>query len=274
MPSLVGHFRIRATAREDGRTALAEQSFRAPFHLSKPYWDVDARTLHVQVVNPTAGILAGDRLESEITAGTAAALMVTTPSANRVFMMRDGTAECRQQFTVAENGWLEVSPEPLVPHRGSRYRQSTTVDVASGGALFFVDQLIPGRIGFGEAWAWTELRLELSVRLAGVLILRERFEHTGESLRALAGFAGSGPTACFANAIVIGAPADFAARCLCELNALQRDGIWIGASALRQGGWSIKVVTPDPIRLRATVAAVRQRLAMILPRLACATRKL
>ena len=68
MSEFSGQLSLRAAARAEGRTALAAQSFRAPYHLSKPYWDVDTRTLLVQVVNPTAGILAGDRLEAAIAA--------------------------------------------------------------------------------------------------------------------------------------------------------------------------------------------------------------
>ena len=91
MAEFSGHLALRAIAREDGRTILATQSFRAPFHLSKPYWDEDAKTLLVQVVNPTAGILSGDRLESTIVVDSGAALLVTTPSASRVFQMNGGT---------------------------------------------------------------------------------------------------------------------------------------------------------------------------------------
>src|SRR5471032_2428195 len=129
MSEFSGHLSLRAEARANGRTVLAAQSFRAPFHISKPYWDADARTLLVQVVNPTAGILAGDRLESRIAVGADAALLVTTPSASRVFKMKTGTAECHQQFTVAAAGWLEVMPEPLVPHRGCRFHQTTRIEV-------------------------------------------------------------------------------------------------------------------------------------------------
>ena len=133
MAEFSGNLFLRAAARADGRTALAGQSFRAPFHLSKPYWDEDARTLLVQVVNPTAGILSGDRLESAIEVEAGASLLVTTPSASRVFKMIDGSAECRQHFTVAKGAWLEILPEPLVPHRGCRYRQTTKVEVEPGG---------------------------------------------------------------------------------------------------------------------------------------------
>ncbi len=272
MPELSGHLRLEAAVRDHGRTVLAEQSFRVPFHLSKPYWDADAKVLIAQVVNPTAGILAGDRLESDIAVGEDAALLVTTPSASRVFQMNGGAAECRQHFRVARGGWLEVMPEPVVPHRGSRYRQMTSVEVAAGGALFFVDQLQPGRVGHDEAWQWERLCFELEVRFAGELVLRERLDQSGADLRALAELAGSGPAACFANAVLIGDGTGEA--WLPELKALHRDGLWVGVSALRAGGWSLRLVAPDSVRLRQGLKDVRRILAAHFPRLAADLRKL
>jgi len=274
MAEFAGHLSLRAALRADGRTALTAQSFRAPYHLSKPYWDADARVLLVQVVNPTAGILSGDRLESDIAVEADAALLVTTPSASRVFQMKDGTAECRQHFSVAAGGWLEVMPEPLVPHRGSRYRQVTNVAVETGGTLFFVDQLACGRVAHGETWSWDRLCLEIDVRLAGELILRERLEQTGESLRALAELAGSGPAACFANAVLIGPDIAADPPWRAGVSALHGDGLWAGVSPLRRGGWSLKFVATDAVRLRQALRDTRGILAAHFPRLACDPRKL
>jgi urease accessory protein len=274
MSEFRGHLSLRAATRDHGRTVLAAQSFRAPYHISKPYWDPDARTLLVQVVNPTAGILSGDHLESEIAVEREAALLVTTPSANRVFHMRNGAAECRQHFAVSAGGWLEVLPEPLVPHRNSRYHQVTTVDVEAGGALFFVDQLMPGRVGHGEAWQWERLQLELTVRAAGELVLQERIDQRGEELRAVAGFMGSGPAACFANAILITDDASGEPPWQTPLAALHRDGVWLGVSALRRGGWSIKLVAPGAVQLRQALREARAILARYFPRLGCDPRKL
>ena len=270
-----GHLSLSAAVRDHGRTVLATQSFRAPFHVSKPYWDTDNRALIVQIVNPTAGILAGDRLESKIGVQRNAALLVTTPSASRVFQMRGGTAECRQSFIVSSGGRLEVMSEPLVPHRGSQYHQSTNVEVESDGALFFVDQLMPGRVGHGEVWAWRRLRLELNVRVAGELVLRERLDQSGDELRRVAEFAGSGASACFANAILIApAAAKGAAEWRPQLSALHRDGLWLGVSALRAGGWSIKLVARDALHLRDALRETRRILAPHFPRLGCDLRKL
>jgi urease accessory protein len=274
MAELSGHLALRAAPRAHGRTVLAAQSFRAPYHLSKPYWDAEARTLLVQVVNPTAGILSGDRLASDIAVDKGAALLVTTPSASRVFKMKDGAAECRQNFRVAAGGWLEVMPEPLVPHRECSYRQTTTIEIETGGEVFFADLLMPGRVAHGEAWAWKSLCLETEVRLGGGLILRERFEQTGEGLRALATLAGSGADACFCNAVLIAAERPSDAKWRAAVGALHADGLWLGVSALRRGGWSIKFVARDSVRLRKALRDTRKILAAHFPRLACDPRKL
>jgi urease accessory protein len=274
MSTFAGHLQLRAAKRDHGRTVLAAQSFRAPFHLSKPYWDDDVRVLLAQVVNPTAGILAGDRLDSEISVDAGASLFVTTPSASRVFQMRGGNAEGFQHFAVAAGGWLEVLPEPLVPHRGARYRQVTSIDVAAGGALFFVEQLMPGRVAHGEAWQWERLCLELSVRLNGELILRERLDQSGAELRSLAELASSEPTACFANAVLVAPESNAAAPWLRDLAAVHGDGLWVGVSALRRSGWSIRIVAPDAVRLRRALRDARKILATSFPQLACDARKL
>ncbi|MEO6568156.1 MAG: urease accessory protein UreD [Opitutaceae bacterium] len=274
MSRFAGHLQLSATARADGRTALAAQSFRAPYHVSKAYWDSDARALLVQVVNPTAGILSGDRLESEIAVGTGAALMVTTPSASRVFKMKTGSAECRQRFAVAAGGWLEVMPEPLVPHRGCSYRQATRIDVEAGGELFFADLLFPGRVAHGEAWQWEKLCLATEVRIGGELILRERFDQTGVDLCALAELAGSGPEACFGNAVLIAPEDERDSAWRTQVEALHSQDLAVGVSPLRRGGWSIKLVARDGMRLRRGLRDVRRLLAVRFPRLTCDPRKL
>ena len=274
MAEFSGHLSLRAAARADGHTVLAGQSFRAPYHLSKPYWDTEARALLVQVVNPTAGILAGDRLESAIAVGKGAALVVTTPSASRVFQMKGGRAESLQHFKVTDGGWLEVMPEPLVPHRGSHIRQSTRIEIEAGGGLFFADLLMPGRVAHGEAWEWEKLCIDIEVRLGGELILRERFAQTGPELRALAELAGSGPAACFGNAVLVAGEDHEGAEWRKAVAALHGDGLWIGVSPLRRGGWSIKLVAADGMRLRRGLRDARQILAREFPRLACDARKL
>jgi urease accessory protein len=204
-----------------------------------------------------------------------AAVLLTTPSASRVFRMRSGEARSVQAFHVAPSAWLEVLPEPLVPHRGSVFHQRTSLDVAPGGSAFYADLLFPGRIAHGEIWAWSRLVLELEVRSGSALLLRERLDQSAEHLRALADFAGAGDSACFGNAVFVPPGPAGSVVWRNHLHALQVEGSWIGASPLHgDSAWSIKFVAPDPMRLRGTLAAIRRVLAPAAPHLACDPRKL
>lgn len=275
--TLCGHLDLRAEVRPPGRTALVRQGVSVPFHLSKPYWDPDHEVLVVQVANPTAGILAGDRLDSSIEVGGGARLCVTTPSASRVFQMNSGEAVASQKFVIDAGAWLEVMPEPLVLHRKSNYRQRTRVEVASGGGLFFVDQLVPGRVGHGEVWQWEHLALDLWVRHRGKLILRERVGQSGAELQNLAESLGFGKMAAFANAILIEPQASDGSEPPVwrdAFRALHQGGLWAGASSVGPGAWSLRIVAPDGVALRTGVAAMRETLAKTVPGLRVGLRKL
>jgi urease accessory protein len=274
MNVLEGHMDLVAGVSPDGRTVLASQSFQAPFHLSKPYWDADAGVLHVQVVNPTAGVLAGDALRSSVEVRAGAAVLVTTPSATRIFRMEDGrSASSRQEWRVEAGGWLEVSPEPLVPHRGSRFTQETTVDVASGGACLLIDQLMPGRLAYGEAWQWDRLTLGLTVRIGGRLVLRERFDQTGEALRELSEFHGTGPQACFANLLLVLPTAETSPDWVATVRALHGPGLWVGVTSLAGPAWSLRLVADGPLRMRDALTRIRSELRKAYPRLGCPLRR-
>ncbi len=266
-----GHLRLAAACDARGRTYLASQSFRAPFHLSKPYWD--GAVLQVQVVNSTAGILEGDRLDADVTVGRGASLLVTTPSAARAFMMRGRGASCTQGFRVQEDGWLEYAPEPLIPHRDAEYRQATRLAVAEGGSAAFFDALTPGRVGRGECWAWRRLRLSLEVHYADEPVLRECLDADGPTVAAAAAFYGT-PEACIGTLVLITprlAAHDPVWDAVRALHARER---WVGASALRRGGWIVRMIAANGQILRDTVRDLRALFAPALPRLASDLRKL
>ncbi len=264
MKDFAGHLQVEARVQADGRTALGRQSFRAPFHLGKGYWD--GTVLQIRLVNATAGILAGDRLELEVQVAAAAALLVTTPAATRAFMMASGVAECRQRFAVEAGGWLEYAPEPLFPHRGSDYAQITRLEIAEGAEVYFTDALAPGRAGRGETWGWRRLQLTLDVVHAGERVLRERLAGAGAELAAKAAFFGQ-EEAWFGTVLVfsphLGEAAEFWERVRAVHGAAGR----VGVTRLVAGGWVVRLVASDSLSLREGFARLRALFAEKLPRL-------
>jgi urease accessory protein len=270
-PTLSGHLHLRAEARTDGQTYLAHQSFRTPFHISKPYWDGHA--LQVQIVNPTAGMLEGDSLELHAEAASRSRLLLTTPSATRAFMMRSGAAECRQTFTVETGGWLEYSPEPLFPHRDCNYKQTTLVHVAEGGDLYFTDSLAPGRVGRGECWEWRRLQLSLTVTHASEPVLRERLDSSGESMKRHAERHNQ-PIAWHGTVVVVSEKLSSDDSALEKIRDLHRGHLGIGLTRLRKTGWIVRIIAPTGLVLRDTMAEIRTLFATTLPALRSKLRKL
>src|SRR4051812_22767610 len=143
---LQGHLHLVCALDSRGVSHLRSQSFRAPMHISKPHRD--AETLVVNVINPTAGLLAGDEVRCRIAVEAGARLVLTTPSAARSHRMREGRAVFVQELKVAAGGFLDVWPELFIPQAGTRYHQRTIARVEPGGTLLLAEMLAPGRGAF------------------------------------------------------------------------------------------------------------------------------
>ena len=270
MESFRGHLELVASADENGRTYLSSQSFRAPFHLSKPYWDDHA--LVVQAVNPTAGILEGDALRGEVRVEAGASLCISTPSASRVHTMGDGRATVEQSFHVAAGAWLEYFPSALIPQAACRYRQKTRIDLEPGAELFFVETLAPGRVAHGEAFAYHEIDWLAELNYGRKPIAIERFvlrpdDASVASLKTFstASYYGS----CYFVSDRIGDKHPI----FDEIRALDCAELRIGVSRLVEAGWSIKLLGEDNLVLSRGIERIREILSRSISNLAANSRR-
>jgi urease accessory protein len=252
-----GHLDLVCAPDIRGVSVLRHQSFRAPMHLSKPHHDAD--TLVVNVINSTAGLLEGDRIDCRVSVESGARLLLTTPSASRAHRMRSGSARLVQRLHVASGGFLEFWPELFIPQGGTCYEQRTELKVEEGGELIFFESLAPGRVASGESFAFRELTWATDVRLNQALIARERYRLTpdSESVRALrAAF----PDAYYASGFVVTPRLDDRIECWARLHALQASDAWVGCGRLARSGWVIKCLAAGSVALRRTLHAVRAEL--------------
>ena len=251
--SLNGHLELRCENRADGTPIIAQQSFRAPIHLSKSH--IDQGHLVQSIVNPTAGFFDGDKLESDIEVAAGAKLVLSTPSASRVYRTRSGKAAVSdQQFRVGENASLEWIPEPFIPHAGARYSQRTQIHLHPTASLLFFDWIAPGRVAMGEIFAYQELRWELDLLLDGVLIARERHhlqpdDHSLEALRARF------PAAHYLSVHAAGEWT--AAWPSVELDALNSNDVYLGHGPLTGGVRVIRALCRDSLSARKLMETLR-----------------
>jgi len=270
MRGLTGHLQLVCAVDENGRTFIREQSFRAPVHLSKPHLEEDV--LVVNIVNPTAGLLAGDRVRYDVAVETGARVLLTAPSASRAHRIVEGDARVTQEFGVASGGWLESWPEMFIPQAGARYRQQTTLRMAEGGEALLIEMIAPGRTASGEVFAFAELDWETTVFLGDVQIARERYVLTPQS-PALAAMQAQFAEAYYASCFVVSPHLRADAACWGRIHDLHGDDAWVGCSALVRGGWAIRVVAAGSVALRKTIAAIRAEIYSALEKKAPGLRR-
>ncbi len=251
--SVSGHLDLFCENRADGVPIISRQSFRAPIHLSKSHLDQGHRVQ--SIVNPTAGFFDGDLLEIRVEVAAEAKLVLSTPSASRVYRTRSGAAAVSSQhFKVGENASLEWIPEPFIPHAGARYVQRTRIELHPSASLLLFDWIAPGRVAMGEIFAYQQLRWELDLFLAGNLIARERYDlkpgdDSVEALRAK--FSAAHYLSIYAAG---GMAADWPAE---TLDRLSDDDVYLGHGPLTGGVHVIRALCRDSLSARKLMERLR-----------------
>jgi urease accessory protein len=75
---------------------------------------------------------------------------------------------------VQEGGLLEYLPDPVIPFAGSRYRQCTRIELATGAGLFWWETIAPGREARKEVFGYKQLQLEAEISAQGKSLAIER----------------------------------------------------------------------------------------------------
>jgi len=234
-------------------TVLSRCRYALPLQVLAPVALEDPACV-VSLLNPTGGMLGGDRLTIDVEVGEGAHACLTTPSATRVYRAVGAPAEQRVRLTLAPGAVAEWVPDHTIPSAGAALRQSLEVDAGDGASLVAVDAFASGRVARGEAWRFALLDSTLAVRDAGGSILHDRFVlHGGDDWRGL-GLAEGRPY--FATVVVVGGRGLDAF--VAELPATLADvrGATAGVARLPRRGALVRCLAADAPALADAVAAV------------------
>jgi urease accessory protein len=100
---------------------------------------------HVFLITTTGCVLQGDRLALDITLGSRAQAHITSQSATKIHAMDANYAAQSQTIVLADDAYLEFLPDPVIPHRHSRFITDTQISVAPSATLLFSEIIQPGR---------------------------------------------------------------------------------------------------------------------------------
>jgi urease accessory protein len=150
--------------REGSRTVLTRSSCTSPWHHFPPSYLDDSGCAYTWLVNPSGGLVGGDHVsvEAQLHAGTH--VLMTSPSANRVYRSLSEPVLQEIRLSVGPDARLEWLPEVTIPFSGSRFRQSIHVDLAPGATVVLWDALASGRVARQERWAFASVENEICIR--------------------------------------------------------------------------------------------------------------
>ncbi|MEK7838543.1 MAG: urease accessory protein UreD, partial [candidate division NC10 bacterium] len=239
-------------------TVLTERRFTLPLQALEPV-DLDgAGVATLMLLNPTGGLLGGDRLDTVVTVGAGGRVCLTTPAATRVY--RSAMAPAIQRFTatVGPGAALEYVPDHLIPSPGARLEQTTEIILAGDATAIVLDAWAVGRAARGEAWRFDALDIATVVSDASGPLLIERARLDADALlRGWPGGLGAAEGMAYVATLAALAPAreDWGLLVDDLRAALAQSGPELrhGVTALARGGLLARLLAPSAPTLHACV---------------------
>jgi urease accessory protein len=159
-----------------GRTVIADQYWRIPLQALPPSYQDGDDEAYVYLLNPTGGIVQGDRLHTAITLAPGARAVISTQSATKVYRMDEAYAEEVNHYTLNGDAVLECLPDQTIPFAGSRFYRSTRIDLDPDATLILTDLLAAGRVARGECFGFEQLFVEVEVSVGEEPCLVDRLQ--------------------------------------------------------------------------------------------------
>jgi urease accessory protein len=130
-----------------GQTILANLQRRTPYMVQRAlHCDEEMPDMaYVFLITTTGCLLQGDRLALDMTLGPRSRAHVTSQSATKIHAMDANYAAQSQTITLADEAYLEFLPDPVIPHRHSRFLSDTQISVAPSATLLFSEIIQAGR---------------------------------------------------------------------------------------------------------------------------------
>lgn len=208
----------------EGRTCLSERRREGPLAVQRPFYP-EGGVCHVYLLHPPGGVVGGDRLELDVTAGTHGEVLLTTPGATKFYRSAAPQAVQDQRLRVEGGAGLEWLPQENIYFPGARVRLNTRVELADKARFAMWESHSLGRPANHEAFDEGELDLRLEVWHEGRPLLLERLQVTSERRADSAGLAGEPVVA-----TQLFFPADAAALALAREEISAREELLSGAT--------------------------------------------
>lgn len=165
-----------------GKTCLTDLYNELPAKiLSELYYDPYLPDLpYILFVNPTGGIVQGDRYVYKIRLNEGTQAFITETMATKVYKMDLNYASKYIDIYLSKNSRLEFLPKEIITFANSRWYQSIFFHVDEGSKFLYSEIFCPGRIARGEFWDFDIFTSKLMIEQKDKILLTTSSIYTKE----------------------------------------------------------------------------------------------
>lgn len=180
-----------------GKTGMALLTFEecnGKTYLTRNYNQMPARVLHalyydphregmpyIIFVNPTGGIVQGDRYEYEFRMEKGSEAFITENAATKIYKMERNYGSRETDIYLGHGSRLEYIPRENIAFAGSRWFQRTTFHLEGEARFFYSDIFCPGRIARGELWDFSVYASKMMIKKDGRPLVIDNILWGGEN---------------------------------------------------------------------------------------------
>lgn len=143
-----------------------------------------ADALLAYLITYGGGLVGGDAVSLQITAGKGCVLLLLTQGSTKVYKRRSemplahwfGSNQVSRQnlnVTIEENATLLLIPDPVTLFTAASYMQTQTFALETSSSLALLDWYTSGRMSRGERWAFERYESRNEIYIDGALVVRD-----------------------------------------------------------------------------------------------------
>jgi urease accessory protein len=148
------------------KTAISKLRTRAPLLIQKALYPESGLPgmAHMYLMSSAGGILQGDRMEIDISAGNNTSSRIMTQAATKIYKMDEGYAAQSVTISAHDASYLEFVPYQLIPFKSSRFCQQVDMQLGQNSTIVYSETVSAGRTASGENFDFDICLLTMTIR--------------------------------------------------------------------------------------------------------------
>lgn len=159
----------------DGTTRMGKTSHYGPLRVQRPFFPEGKECLHLYLLHPPGGLVGGDRLSINLFAKTDAHVLMTTPSAGKLYRNISGLSQGQEVcIEVGDNAIVEYLPQDNIIFDGADGLLNTRVNLSDTGTFIGWEITSLGRPASDDFFNSGQLQQSLLLSRNGTPLFSDR----------------------------------------------------------------------------------------------------